>query len=96
MHSLDNAGSKDCETKNQVEIKEKVNRLENTVAELSKKVEGMKADKFQQLDRVVRAFFCKVLSLESELEEVKKNCMLRKVVEENDDSTKSKKRKLKK
>ena len=68
-------------------MKEKVNQLENTVAELSTNVEGMKADKFEQVDRVVRALFWKVLSLESELEEVKKNSILRKVGEENDEST---------
>ena len=58
----------------------KVNQLDNTVADLSNKVEGMKADKFEQLDKVVRALVRKVLSLECELEEVKKNSMQRKVV----------------
>ena len=67
-HSSDHAASKDCETKYEVELNEKVNQLENTVAELSNKVEGMKADKFEQLDKVVRALVWKVLSLE--LEEV--------------------------
>ena len=57
-------------------MKEKVNQRENTVAELCNKVEGMKADKFEQLDKVVRALVWKVVSLESELEEVKKYSML--------------------
>ena len=65
-HSSDHAASKNYETKAEVELKEKVNQLENTVAELSTNVEGMKADKFEQLDNVVRALVRKVLSLESE------------------------------
>ena len=40
-------------------MKEKVNQLENTVVELSNKVEGMKVDKFEQLDKVVRALIGK-------------------------------------
>ena len=67
-------------------MKDKVNQLENTVADLSNKVEGMKANQFEQLDKVVRALVQKVLSLECELEEVKENSMQRKVVEENYES----------
>ena len=75
-------------------MKDKVNQLENTVADLSNKVEGMKADQFEQLDKVVRALVRKVLSLECELEEVIKNSMQRKVVEENDESTKVKEKEI--
>ena len=45
-HSTDHAASKDCETKAEVGLKEKVNQLENTVAELSNKVKDMKAETF--------------------------------------------------
>ena len=75
-------------------MKDKVNQLENTVADLSNKVEGMKADQFEQLDKVVRALVQKVLSLECELEEVKKNSMQRKLVEEKDESTKVKEKEI--
>ena len=96
MHNSDHAASKDCETKAEVGLKEKVNQLENTVAQLGNKVKDMKADKFEQLDRVVRDLVRTVLSLESELEEVKKKSMQRKVVDENDESTKVKEKEIEK
>ena len=56
------------ETKSIIELKEKINPLENTVEELTNKMEGMNVDKLEKMDKVVRALFRKVLSLESDLE----------------------------
>ena len=55
----------------------------------------MKADTFEQLDKVVRALIRKVLSLESELEEVKRNSIQKKVVEGNGVSDKVKEKEVK-
>ena len=64
------------------------------MGDLSNEVEGMKADKLEQLDKVVRALVRKVPSLECQLEEVKKSSMQRKVVEENYESTKVKEKEI--
>ena len=61
------------ETKSIIGLKERINHLENTVEELTNKVEGMNVDKSEQMDKVVRALARKVLSLESDLEEMKRN-----------------------
>ena len=59
------------ETKSIIELKEKINHLENTMEELTNKVKGMNVDKLEQIDKVVRALVRKVLRLESNLEEMK-------------------------
>ena len=85
--------NKDCE-KAKVKLKEKVDLLENSVVELNDKVECMKGEKFEQLDKVVRALTRKVLSLENELEELKRNSVPRKVVKEPGVSNKVKEKKV--
>ena len=52
------------------ELKEKVNNLEEKVIQLTKKVEN---GKIEQLEPVVKALTRKVLSLENEILEIKKN-----------------------
>ena len=82
-HSTDQGTIEGCETKAKVALQEKVDLLENSVNELTRKVEDMKAEKFEPLDKVVRALVRKVLSLETELEELKSARKPRKGVEES-------------
>ena len=72
QHSKHHVANEAGETKYIIELKEKINHLENTVEELTNKVEGMNVDKLEQMDKVVRALVRKVLSLESNLEEMKR------------------------
>ena len=71
QHSKHHVANEAGEIKTFIELKEKINHLENTVEELTNKVEGMNVDKLEQMDKVVRALVRKVLSLESDLEEMK-------------------------
>ena len=71
-HKVDEKDKEVKELKEEViELKEIINHLKNTVEELINKVEGMNVDKLEQIDNVVRALVRKVLSLESNLEEMK-------------------------
>ena len=49
------------ETKFRIELKEKIDCLENPAEELTNKVEGMNADKLEQMDKDVRAIARKVI-----------------------------------
>ena len=62
-HITDQVRNIDCETKDKVALPEKVDLLENSVVEMTKKVKNKIAEKFEQLDKVVRALTRKVLSL---------------------------------
>ena len=76
LHDSQKSANKVPETKSMSRLQEKINQLEKSVSDLTKKVVSLKDKKVEQLDKVVRALTRKVLSLESEIEVLKRNSTL--------------------